>query len=80
MLAHLALDLRGRNAILVWQMEEGCKLHRVENIATICLREESEDKGCRELIDILSKVKLKAIKARRIKQCKRRHNILEQHL
>ena len=80
LLAHLALDLRGRNAILVWQMEEGCKLHRVENIAIICLWEKSEDKGRRQFIDVLSKIKLKAIKARRIKQCKRRYDILEQHL
>ena len=26
LLAHLALDLRGRNAILIWQMKEGRKL------------------------------------------------------
>ena len=80
LLAHLALDLRSWDILLVWQVEERSKLHTIEHIGTDTLREKAEDIGRYQIIHIMGRHEAQAIAAWRIKHRKGGHHLLHQAL
>src|SRR5690606_1417908 len=80
LLGCLTVQLRSRNVLLIWKMEQRRELYGVQNALVGRLREKSQDICRHETFRVFGGCKLEAVLALRIEQRKRRYDVIQYRL